>query len=144
MKARFLCHHGEEGISRMKILIIDDDPGIRMLLSKFLQKEGYEIILGEDGLEGVELAKKHQPDLILLDVVMPRMDGLTAARLIKFYKPLSNVPIVFLTAKDAEKEIELAQEVRAEVYITKPFDVRQVIQIVKEIAQTSNKGTTAA
>lgn len=121
----------------MKILIVDDDAGIRMLLSKFLQKEGFEVLLGEDGLEGVELAKKHQPDLILLDVVMPRMDGLTAARLIKFYKPLSEVPIVFLTAKDADKEIELAQEVRAEVYITKPFDVRQVIQVVKDIFQSS-------
>lgn len=123
----------------MKILIVDDDAGIRMLLSKFLQKEGFEVLLGEDGLEGVELAKKHQPDLILLDVIMPRMDGLTAARLIKFYKPLSEVPIVFLTAKDADKEIELAQEVRAEVYITKPFDVRQVIQVVKDISQ-STKG----
>ena len=110
-----------------------------MLLSKFLQKEGYEVMLAEDGLEGVELAKKHQPDLILLDVVMPRMDGLTAARLIKFYKPLSEVPIVFLTAKDAEKEIELAQEVRAEVYITKPFDVRQVIQVVNEISRNMKK-----
>jgi len=123
----------------VKVLIVDDDPGIRMLLSKFLQKEGYEVMLAEDGLEGVELAKKHQPDLILLDVVMPRMDGLTAARLIKFYKPLSEVPIVFLTAKDAEKEIELAQEVRAEVYITKPFDVRQVIQVVNEISRNMKK-----
>jgi len=63
---------------------------------------------------------------------MPQMDGLTAARLIKFYKPLSEVPIIFLTAKDANKEIELAQEVRAEVYITKPFDVRQVVDVVRE------------
>jgi CheY-like chemotaxis protein len=115
-----------------KVLIVDDDPGIRMLLSKFLQREGYETVMAQNGLEGVESAKKLQPDLIVMDVVMPQMDGLTAARLIKFYKPLSNVPILFLTAKDADKEIELAQEVRAEVYITKPFDVRQVIDVVKE------------
>jgi CheY-like chemotaxis protein len=116
-----------------KVLIIDDDLGIRMLLSKFLQREGYETVLAEDGLEGVEAAKKHHPDLVLCDVVMPRMDGITAARLIKFYKPLQNVPIIFLTAKDAEKEIELAKQARAEVYITKPFDVRQVIQCVHEL-----------
>ena len=115
-----------------KVLIVDDDPGIRMLLSKFLQREGFETVMAQNGLEGVEFAKKHQPDLIVMDVVMPQMDGLTAARLIKFYKPLSNVPILFLTAKDADKEIELAQEVRAEVYITKPFDVRQVIDVVRE------------
>ena len=97
------------------ILIVDDDIGIRMLLSKFLQREGFETLLAEDGLEGLELAKKNHPDLIILDVVMPRMDGLTTARLIKFYKPLTEVPIIFLTAKDAEKEIELAKEARAEV-----------------------------
>ena len=122
-----------------KILIVDDDIGIRMLLSKFLQRNGFETLVAEDGLEGVELAKKHHPDLIILDVVMPRMDGLTAARLIKFYKPLSEVPIIFLTAKDADKEIELAQEARAEVYITKPFDVRQVIDVVKELLVPSEE-----
>lgn len=116
-----------------KILIVDDDMGIRMLLSKFMQREGFEIITAEDGLQGVEEAKKHHPNLVILDVVMPRMDGLTAARLIKFYKPLTKVPIIFLTAKDAEKEIELAEESRADVYITKPFDVHQVIQIVHEL-----------
>lgn len=120
-----------------KILIIDDDVGIRMLLSKFLQRQGFETLVAEDGLEGVELAKKNHPDLIMLDVVMPRMDGLTAARLIKFYKPLSEVPIIFLTAKDADKEIELAQEARAEAYITKPFDVRKVIEVVKELLSSS-------
>jgi DNA-binding response OmpR family regulator len=122
-----------------KILIVDDDGGIRMLLSKFLEREGFEIVVAEDGLEGVELAKKTQPDVIILDVVMPRMDGITAARLIKFYKPLAEVPIIFLTAKDANKEIELAQEARADVYITKPFDVHQVIHVVKEILSTSEK-----
>ncbi|MBN1893879.1 response regulator [bacterium] len=116
-----------------KILVVDDDPGIRKLLSTFLEREGYEIVQAEDGLAGVECAKKNQPDLILLDVVMPNMDGLTAARLIKFYKPLSEVPIVFLTAKDTDKEIHLAQEARADAYITKPFDVRQVIKVVKEL-----------
>lgn len=127
-----------------KVLIVDDDPGIRMLLSKFLQREGFETLMAENGLEGVEIAKKQQPDLIIMDVVMPQMDGLTAARLIKFYKPLSNVPVLFLTAKDAEKEIELAQEVRAEVYITKPFDVRQVIDVVKEIVAGKPTGEASA
>jgi DNA-binding response OmpR family regulator len=121
-----------------KVLIIDDDVGIRKLLSKFLEREKFETIVAEDGLEGVEMAKKNHPDLIIMDIIMPRMDGLTAARLIKFYKPLSNVPIVFLSAKDAEKEIELAQEARAEVYITKPFDIHKVIQVVKELLSSKD------
>lgn len=123
----------EECTLPSKILIVDDDMGIRMLLSKFLQRRGYEILLAEDGLQGVEMAKKNHPGLIILDVVMPRMDGLTAARLIKFYKPMAEVPIIFLTAKDAAKEIELAQEARAEVYITKPFDVHQVMDVVNDL-----------
>ena len=117
----------------LKVLIVDDDNGIRKLLGRFLEREGFTAIEAENGLDGVELAKKEQPNLIIMDVMMPQMDGLTAARLIKFYKPLSEVPIIFLTAKDADKEIELAEETRAEAYITKPFDVRQVIEVVKSL-----------
>jgi len=120
-----------------KILIVDDDIGIRMLLLRFLERQGFEVLLAENGLEGVEVAKKHHPDLIVLDVVMPQMDGLTAAKLIKYYKPLTDVPIIFLTAQDAEKEIELAKQARAEAYITKPFDVKKVIQIIDEIIHMS-------
>lgn len=117
----------------LKVLIVDDDNGIRKLLGRFLEREGFSTIEAENGLEGVETAKKEQPDLIIMDVMMPQMDGLTAARLIKFYKPLSDVPIIFLTAKDADKEIELAEATRAEAYVTKPFDVRQVIEVVKSL-----------
>lgn len=104
-----------------------------MLLKKFLTREGFTTVLAEDGLMGVELAKKVCPDLIILDVVMPQMDGLTAGRLIKSYKPLSRVPIIFLTAAYADEDIERAQETCAEVYITKPFDTKELIRVVKEL-----------
>ena len=116
-----------------KILIVDDDLGIRTLLSKFLKSQGFETILAEDGLAGVEIAKKFHPDLIILDVVMPRMDGFRAARLIKFYKPLMNIPIVFLTARNTANEIEMAQKTRAEAYITKPFEVHQILSVINKL-----------
>lgn len=116
-----------------KILIVDDDIGIRKLLSKFLHQSGFEIIVAEDGLAGVEIAKKCHPDLIIMDVVMPRLDGFRAARLIKFYKPLINIPIIFLTAREGAREILMAQKIRADVYITKPFDVNQVLLVVNEL-----------
>lgn len=116
-----------------KILIVDDDLCIRTLLSKFLQRQGFETILAEDGLAGVEIAKKFHPDLIILDVVMPRMDGFRAARLIKFYKPLMNIPIVFLTARNTANDIEMAQKTRAEAYITKPFEVHQILLIINKL-----------
>ena len=120
-----------------KVLVADDDSGIRALLSKYFERQGYETVLAQDGLEAVETAKKTHPDLVILDVVMPRMDGFRTARLIKSYKPLSGIPIVFLTAKDAEKEIDLARQARAEVYITKPFDVHQVFLVVEELLSTA-------
>ena len=116
-----------------KVLIADDDAGIRTLLSKYLHREGYEIALAEDGLQAIEIAKNTHPDLIILDIVMPRLDGFRAARLIKFYKPLSEIPIIFLTARDAAREIAMAEQTRADVYITKPFDVRQVLKIVNDL-----------
>ena len=116
-----------------KILIVDDDLCIITLLSKFLQRQGFETILAEDGLAGVEIAKKFHPDLIILDVVMPRMDGFRAARLIKFYKPLMNIPIVFLTARNTANDIEMAQKTRAEAYITKPFEVHQILLIINKL-----------
>ena len=116
-----------------KILIIEDEDSIRILLSRFLQRKGFETILAEDGLEGVEIAKKVHPDLIILDVIMPRMDGLTAGRLIKNYKPLRNVPMIFLTAACEDKDIKGAQEAQADVFIMKPFDVKKLIQIVNEL-----------
>ena len=120
-----------------KVLIVDDDSAIRGLLSKYFERQGYEPVLAQDGLEAVEIAKKTHPDLIILDVVMPRMDGFRTARLIKCYKPLSGIPIVFLTAKDAEKEIDLARQARVEAYITKPFDVHQVFRVVEELLSTA-------
>lgn len=116
-----------------KILIVDDDAGIRTLLSTYLRREGYETITAQDGLEAMNKAKKMHPDLIILDVVMPRMDGFRAARLIKFDKSLSKIPIVFLTARDAAREIAMARKTRAEFYITKPFDVNRTMLIIKEL-----------
>ena len=116
-----------------KILIIDDDVNIRNLLNLFLLRKGFKTVLAEDGLEGIETAKRIHPDLIILDVLMPRMDGLKAARLIKSYKPLSRVPIIFLSAVCAENEMTLAREKQAEVYITKPFDVKCLGRAINDL-----------
>lgn len=116
-----------------KILIVDDDVAVRSILTRFLEHEGFKTMVAKDGLEGVELARRHSPDLVIMDVVMPRMNGLQAASLIKYYKPSSDTPLIFLTAKDAEEEIAVAQKARADVYITKPFDARQVTEVVKEL-----------
>ena len=116
-----------------KILIIDDDISMRNLLNKLLKRYGYETILAEDGEEGVAVAKQVHPDLIILDVVMPRMDGLTAGRLIKSHEPLRRVPIIFLSAAASETDTDAAEETGAEVYITKPFDVKRLTSVVNDL-----------
>lgn len=116
-----------------RILIIDDDVSVRNLLNKLLKRKGYETVLAEDGQEGVEVAKQVQPDLIILDVAMPRMDGLTAGRLIKDHQPLSRVPIIFLSAAASEKDTDAAQDTGAEVYIMKPFDVGALTNVVSDL-----------
>ena len=118
-----------------RILIIDDDIYMRNLLNKLLKRKGYETALAEDGQEGVAIAKQMHPDLIILDVVMPRMDGLTASKLIKNYKPLSRVPIIFLSAAASEKDTQAAVDTGVEVYITKPFDVNNLINIVQDMLE---------
>ena len=110
------------------ILIVDDEKMILNLLSHNLSKEGYNVIEASDGVEAVNIALEKKPDLILLDVMLPRLDGLSVCNRIK--KSL-NVPILMVTAKDAELDKILGLELGADDYITKPFSVRELLARVK-------------
>lgn len=110
------------------ILIVDDEPSIRDIIIYNLKKEGYKIIEAGDGITAVEMALEQRPDLILLDIMLPRLDGLSVCKRIKNYY---NVPILMLTAKDAEIDKILGLELGADDYITKPFSVRELVARVK-------------
>ena len=110
------------------ILIVDDEKMILNLLSHNLSKEGYNVIEATDGVDAVNIALEKKPDLILLDVMLPRLDGLSVCNRIK--KSL-NVPILMVTAKDAELDKILGLELGADDYITKPFSVRELLARVK-------------
>ena len=110
------------------ILVVDDEKMIRNLLNINLSKEGYNVIEATDGIEAVDLATEKRPDLILLDVMIPRLDGLSVCKRIK---NIMNVPILMVTAKDGEVDKILGLELGADDYITKPFSVREVIARVK-------------
>ena len=106
-----------------KILIIEDEPEIRMILRVCLSYAGrFEPVAACDGIEGVEIAQLVRPDLILLDAVMPRMDGYATCRLIKNDPELKNTPVVFLTAKTDQREVDRAIRAGACGCIPKPFD----------------------
>ena len=110
------------------ILIVDDEQKIVDLLVHNLRREGYNTIEANDGVTAVEIAREKRPDLILLDIMLPRLDGLSVCKKIK---NIYNVPILMVTAKDDELDKIVGLELGADDYITKPFSVREVVARVK-------------
>ena len=110
------------------ILIVDDEKPIVDILVYNLQKEGYGTLEANDGAEAIEVALAEKPDLILLDIMLPKMDGLTVCKKIR---SALNVPILMLTAKDEEIDKILGLELGADDYITKPFSVRELMARIK-------------
>lgn len=127
------------------ILIVDDEKPIVDILVYNLEKEGYNTLEANDGITAVDIALEKRPDLILLDIMLPKMDGLTVCKKIR---TSLNVPILMLTAKDEEIDKILGLELGADDYITKPFSVRELMARIKanlrksEIKENSNLDTT--
>ena len=116
-----------------KILIAEDERDIRDLVAFTLRFAGYEVFSAANGEEAVELAPQVSPDLILMDVRMPRMTGYEACRIMKLNPDLKDIPIVFLSAKGQEAEIQQGLEAGAEEYLLKPFAPDQLTSHVKTI-----------
>ena len=104
------------------MLVVDDNPDVRMALTTLLRDEGYEGEEASDGDVGLDAARAHKPDLILLDLMMPRMDGFETLRQLKSDEDLSNVPVVVLTARRGSDDRVLARELGATDYLNKPWD----------------------
>ena len=117
---------------RIPVLVIDDDPVIRKLVAYNLKLAGFKVYLAEDGISGVKLAKKKSPKLILLDVMMPQMDGLEVLSELKYHRKTTDIPVFMMTAKNTFGDIDRAFEIGADDYLTKPLDLRRLGQTVKE------------
>jgi CheY-like chemotaxis protein len=112
------------------ILVVDDDPVIQKLLSVNFEMEGYRVLTAGDGVQGLEKVKAESPDLVLLDVMMPVMDGLEAARRIRGDPATKHIPIVLLSAKAQCTDIRGGLEAGADDYVTKPFDPLELLDKV--------------
>jgi two-component system alkaline phosphatase synthesis response regulator PhoP len=115
-----------------KILVIEDEEHIRMVLKYNLKLDGFDVSLAENGIVGLEMARKIMPDLILLDWMMPGKDGLQVLSELKHDETMKSIPVFMLTAKSMMLEVGRALYEGADDYITKPFDVIELGQILKE------------
>ncbi len=122
-----------------KILIAEDEPDIRELVAFMLRFAGYEVVAASNGEEAVQVATRDIPDLVLMDVRMPRMTGYDACKLMKADPALHDIPVVFLSAKGQESEIQSGLEAGAEEYLLKPFSPDELTNRVRAILSKFGK-----
>lgn len=125
-----------------KILVVDDEPDIVEILSYNLQKEGYNVKTANDGKQAVTIAKEFHPELIILDIMMPVMDGVEACRQIKENPELSDAHVIFLTARAEEYSEVAAFDVGADDYIVKPVKPRALMKRIESIFKRKNKSSS--
>lgn len=119
------------GNSKKCVLVVDDDPMVIKVLKEPLVKAGYQVLVASHGLEALQVVKTKTPDLIILDILMPLLDGFRTARILKFDKRFKNIPIVVLTSRATEGERKIGEQVGADEYVYKPFRPPQVLTIVQ-------------
>ena len=125
-------------MSKLKVLVVEDEEDILEVIRYNLEQEGYEVISCMDGLEGLEQARKLKPDLVLLDIMLPGMDGVEVCRNLKEGDSTRRIPIIMVTAKGEEIDVVLGLGVGADDYIPKPFKVRELVARVKALLRRSN------
>ena len=118
-----------------KILLVDDDPGIHVVVSAILNKAGHVVISANNGERALHLALSGRPDLIILDVILPGIKGRDLCKKIKAYEVLKEIPVIFLTAKDSEDEINAEIEAGAIAHLNKPVNPDELLKIIHEVAR---------
>jgi CheY-like chemotaxis protein len=116
-----------------RVLVCDDDPVILRLLQVNLELEGYEVLVAHHGEEALEVASSQLPDLILLDIMMPRMDGYQTVERLKGQESTRAIPVVFVSAKAQQADIELGKSYGVDDYLTKPFDPGDLLDVVERL-----------
>ena len=125
-------------MNNKRVLIVDDEPDIVESIKFNLELEGIQCIDVYDGEEALLKARKENPDLIILDIMLPKMHGYKIARLLKFDETYKHIPIIMLTARSQKADIELGEETGANEYITKPFEMDMLVALVKKYLEIDN------
>ena len=118
-------------MSKKKILVVDDEINILKTLTDLLSSSGYEVVTAMDGKAGIEMAKKAKPDLVLLDIMMPKVSGIELLKQVKSKTKHAHIPIIVLSAKSNIETIEEAMKNYADKYITKPYDPKDLLTSIQ-------------
>jgi len=120
-----------------RILVVDDSPSQQMGMKRIVEKLGHEALTAEDGVSGVAVCKQELPDLVLMDVVMPNLNGFQATRALTRDDSTKHIPIVLVTTKDQETDRVWGMRQGAKAYLTKPFNESELIDIIKQVLPTA-------
>lgn len=120
---------------RERILVVENEPDVRMLLRTNLQAAGFDVLEGANGPEGLAIAKHDLPAVIILDLMMPEMNGIEVCRDLRKHPSTSRIPILMLTAKEGKEDMVDAFEAGADDYVTKPFSMRELVLRVRAVAR---------
>ncbi|MBI5836066.1 MAG: response regulator [Candidatus Eisenbacteria bacterium] len=126
-----------EGKASGRILVVDDEEDLGRILKFALMAAGHEVILAMDGAEGLRMAREDDPDLILLDLMLPKIDGYKVCRMLKFDERYKQIPIVILSARTQEVDKQMARETGADLFITKPYNLNEILATIQQLLQTS-------
>ncbi len=129
----------EKKTKSARILVIDDEAEITEIVETFLEDAGYQVMIENSSVMGIERAKNFKPDLILLDIMMPFMDGYEVCDELKKNKETENIPVIFLTGKDAKSDEGRSFRVGGDMYIKKPFSCDRLLEIVRIVLMSMNK-----
>lgn len=122
-------------MDKKRILVIEDEAELVKAVEIRLKSANYEVLVAYDGQEGLEKVKKENPDLIILDLMLPKVDGFKVCRALKFDDKYKHIPIILFTARAQENDKKLGKDVKADAYITKPFDHEALLDKIKELIQ---------
>ena len=126
-------------MEKKRILIVDEEEDFVKMLRARLQIEGYEVLVAEDGIKGLQIARKERPDVIILDIMMPGMDGHAVCDLLKKSSLTWSIPIIYLTAKTSQADEVLALEKGAKYFLTKPYNPPMLLEIIKSAIVDANQ-----
>ena len=120
-------------MAKKKILIVDDESDLVTLLSIRLEANDYQVSASFDGQDGLDKARAEKPDLIILDLMLPKIDGYKVCRMLKFDEKHKNIPIILFTARTQESDMKLGEDAGADAYFIKPFEPQVLLEKIKEL-----------